>query len=538
MSLDAKIKMRIGFASIYSWRPHVEHVFYLSQLVRDAGHEVSYLTCDADLPTCYTRELRTGTMSGVVNCLTCRMGGLRTFANKGVVSIGAMRDESTPGAERARDWSSSSASTLGRFESEADYRSPEFADLVERLAPAAEMAYSAARNWISQQKLDAVCVFNGRMDTTRAVIEAARDAGIRFITSERTWFGDGLQLLADEYCLGLKAVHRTIRDWRDKPLTRSQAIRAAKPIASRFTRSNIKEWQAYNVAASEEDWPITGARHRVLLLPGSGNEIWGHPDWQDEWPEKSVAYDAVCRHLGLSPEDVVLRCHPNWSGKIGMRDGERATAYYTQWAYERGFHVIPSTASASTLGLIDQADAILTSGSSAGLDAGILGKQVISVSPSSFREAGFQDSACGPDELALVRFSKELDAATQSTLAATRARQALRYMYTMGCRIPQYVDFVRSQTTTQYEYFEGADPERFLDLIRTGELKTDDATNAETVDEEDIVLAMIHNREWQKILDEPLETLQAPLYKVKRRLAFRAVDGLREYLPRGHLLGG
>ena len=50
--------MRIGFASVYSWRPHVEHLAFLARMVEKAGHETHFLTCDADLDNCYTREMR------------------------------------------------------------------------------------------------------------------------------------------------------------------------------------------------------------------------------------------------------------------------------------------------------------------------------------------------------------------------------------------------------------------------------------------------------------------------------------------------
>jgi len=39
--------MRIGFVNLFSFRPHVEQLYYLSVLLKSAGHEVFFLTCDA-----------------------------------------------------------------------------------------------------------------------------------------------------------------------------------------------------------------------------------------------------------------------------------------------------------------------------------------------------------------------------------------------------------------------------------------------------------------------------------------------------------
>jgi hypothetical protein len=182
--------MRIGFATIYAWRPHVEHAYFLARLAEKAGHEAFFLTCDADLPACYTREMRD--RPAWRECLECRAGGLRSYTRRNVSSLGDCVAGDT--AEAPVEWVHSSASTLGRFESAADYASPAFERIAERLLPAVQLSYRAARAWIRRERLDAVCVFNGRMDATRAILEAARSLGVRVVSLERTWFGDGLQI--------------------------------------------------------------------------------------------------------------------------------------------------------------------------------------------------------------------------------------------------------------------------------------------------------------------------------------------------------
>ncbi len=208
--------MRIGFASIYSWRPHVSMLRFLATLARKAGHEAYFLTCDGDLTDCYTKEQKSDRPAWL-NCTLCRAGGIRSFEARNVSALGALKeDEQTPSA-RSREWAMSSASTLGRFETDEDFSSVELNRLVDRLEVPAREAYGAARRWIESEKLDALCVFNGRVESTRAICEAARDSGIRYVTTERTWFGDGIQLYPDENCLGLRSVDKMMRDWRDRP---------------------------------------------------------------------------------------------------------------------------------------------------------------------------------------------------------------------------------------------------------------------------------------------------------------------------------
>lgn len=526
--------MRIGFTSIYAWRPHVEHLAYLAGLAEAGGHAVSFLTCDSDLEHCYTKALRPE-VSDFVHCTRCRVGGVRSYAGRGVHSIGSLVDRTVALPACASEWSRSSASTLGRFESDEEFASGEFLDLAAHLDPPTRDAYTAALRWIERERLDAICLFNGRMDATRAVLEAARAAGTPFVSLERTWFGDGLQLLPGENCLGLQSVDQLVREWRNRPLTQSQALRAAGHIASRFLRRNGKEWRAYNIAARQADWPRPAAPRRVLLVPGSRNEVWGHPDWISKWPHHTVAFDALIDQLGLDAREVVLRCHPNWGERIGTQDGHRSEQHFTEWARQRGIHCIASTDPASTLGLIEQCDAVVVCGGSAALEAGVLGKQVIAVAPSNYQQAGFQCDADTPAAMRDVTLHCELGRQTQARRAAEIARLTLRFAYTMIYRVPQFVDQVRCITTTRYEYREGADPARLTELLRSAVLTADDGGWSDDASGEDAVLERIAARDWNSLLDGATAPSVTALSPVKRRWLFRPIDRIREAMPRGDL---
>ena len=520
--------LRIGFATIYSWRPHVEHAYFLARLAEKAGHEAHFLTCDADLPTCYTREMRD--RPAWKECLQCRAGGLRSYTGRNVTSIGASAPRDS--APALAEWAYSSASTLGRFESDADYASSDFAAIAARLQPAVQLSYQAARAWVRDQRLDAVCVFNGRMDATRAVFEAARSLGVRVVSMERTWFSDGLQLYPEESCLGLRNVHRLVGMWRDSPLTRAQALLAASHVARRFLRQNAKEWRAYNVNARATAWPVHGGRRKILLIPSSRNEVWGHADWVSGWSDPLAAYDALIDHLCLAANDLVLRCHPNWAERIGRQGGEHSERHYAEWATRRGVHVIGSADATSTLGLIEQCDAIVVANGSAALEAGILGKQVIAIAPSIYQEAGLRDAVTSPQQLSTLRLHGTLDPASQAQRRSAIPRQTLRFAYTMVHRIPQYTRFVRADATTKFSYDLSADPQSFIDLLTTGELRADDEDHADGTADEDAVLHQIAQRDWQGLLDA-LAPDRRHYEPVRRRFLFRPIDTVRRWMPVG-----
>jgi hypothetical protein len=526
--------MRVGYSSIYSWRPHVEHLQFLATLSRQSGHEAFYLTCDADFPTCYARELRPE-RSAWMNCARCRIGGVRSYADHNVSSIGSLVSGGDSSSFDAYSWAVSSASTLGRFESDTDFTTDAFRLLATRLEPVARASYIAARRWIEKEKLDAICVFNGRMDATRGILEAARTAGIRCISVERTWFGDGLHLTADESCLGLHEVSRLVENWRDKPLSEAQALRAVSHIALRFLRRNTKEWRAYNTDATRNTWPSSGGARRILLTPGSRNEVWSHPDWESSWSERTAAFDAIIDHLNLRPDDLVLRCHPNWGEKIGSELGQLSEIYYTSWAKSRGICTIPSRDPTSTLGLIEQADAIVVCGGSAALEAGIIGKQVIATSPSVYQSAGFESPVYSSDQLGTLALHVDENESSRACTAVRISKLALRFAYTMVYRVAQYVDFVRCVNTTHYRYLQGANPQRFVDLIHSGVLTADDTMLEVSDSGEQLILELIKARAWDRLATSYDPLADRPRLRVQRRWMYRPVDRLRAVWPRGDL---
>jgi hypothetical protein len=458
------------------------------------------------------------------------MGGLRSYESSHVSSIGELAEPQGPSPEGADTWALSSASTLGRFESPEDFAGDAFRHQAERLRPATALAYQAARNWIARERLDAVCVFNGRMDATRAIFEAARNAGVRVISVERSWFGNGMQLLPDEHCLGLRSIWRLVSEWKDRPLTGDQARRSAAMAARRFLRDNRTEWRAYNVNAVAAEWPVAGAARKVLFLPSSTNEIWSHPDWQSGWSDPLAAVDAIMARLGLAPNDVVMRCHPNWSERIGKNDGRHAERYYTEWARARGVHAIPSHAPTSTLDLIEQCELLLVQVGSAAFEAGLLGKRIVTTGPSTYHLGGFTDNVHRPEDVERLAPLAPWAAGDRGRSVAQRA---LRFGYSMAMRVPQYGPFVRGESSSLYRYTGGADPGRLTRLLRTGRLEADDERFAETTAEEDAVLDLVARRDWRTLAAQAEDPAAGDEQPVRRRWMFRPIDTVRNWMPVG-----
>jgi len=519
--------MRIGIASIYSFRPHVEHLYYLSTLLERAGHQISGLACQASVSACYPMLLRD--RPAVRECPLCVLGGLHSFAVSDINHIKRKYANFQISDERAESLAMSSSATLLRTETAAELHGRDAYELRKRLMPSVRRAYASTREWIESRSLDAILLFNGRMDLTAAVAAAAEDAGVRYISVERTWFGHGVQLLPDANCLSLQDMDRFSQVFRDQYLAGTQASLAAGHMARRFMRSNVLEWRVYNRRAAGARWPGKGSGQRVLVLPSSKNELQGHPDWTEGWGDNTKALDELIQYLGLNPSNTVVRCHPNWAEKIGSVSGTRSSEHYRLWAEKNGVVIVPPESNVDTYDLVQQADIVVLNGGSTALEAALLAKPVICLGPARYREAGFSLHINGPNEWNKLN---ELG----SIPAEEAMVRVLRFVYAQMCRIPQYVNHVRADTPTTFRYYEGANPERLAQLLTGGELQPDDATCAKSDAEEREVVERIKRAEWSRLSSfDAWSPPGAQLTTIRRRMGLRWLDGYRARKPRGDL---
>ncbi len=514
--------MNIGFANIFSFRPHVEHLYYLSTLMSEAGHNVYFLTCDAAVSNCYPRAIKGS--GKAKECTKCIMGGVRSFPVSRVTSLqsgGEPLDQLT--LDRL---ALSSSCTLNRTESEKEWNEPEVVAIRRSLYKPVQTAFQGALNWINDNKLDAVVCFNGRMDLPRAVTYACETAGIPFVTHERTWFGDGLQLIPNANCLSLKSLNKMVDEFDDKPLTEAQARLAGKLAGERFLQLNSLEWRLYNQNPEPAPWPLDTPGPRVLVIPSSKNEFAGHDEWRTEWEDNTKALDDLFEAFSIKPGQVVVRCHPNWAENIGQVGGDRSLALYRNWTELNGIYCISSEQKASTYDLIQQADIVVLNGGSSAVEAGVCGKQVICMGPSTYQNAGFVRAFL--DRKSLF----ERDALTPLD-PDTVIRKTLRFLYLRSHRFAQYVEFVRAIETTRYEYRDGADPQRLLDMLITGEMTADDTSFAQNQSAEDPIVQALINNEWGRLADYVVERPKLRPLSIQRRFGLRWIDGVRAKMPRG-----
>lgn len=458
--------MKVGFVNIYPYRPHAHQAKYLERLVKSLGWETYALVCDGNAAQCYLRELK-GT--GRLECAKCILGGLRSFTFDHTDSAWRYWSKSTVRPEHEA-FVESSAYTLTRVESWEQRQSKLVADKKKILLPDSVNFYRAALKWIEHRQLDAVIAFNGRMDLTRAAIEACRTAGIPFVTHERPLFGHGLILNRNANCSSLEKIHRINQEYSAKPLSAEQCAIAAKLAAERLTGGNPLEWKRYNInAAKTEAWPVQSTGPRVLVCPSSKNELLGHPDWSTEWTDNTDAIDIAVDNGWFGYADILVRFHPSWSVKFGQVSAQLCEDHYRQWCESRGVTFIESASKVSTQDLIRLADVVVLNGSNTMFEAGILGKPVICLGPSPYSFSGAATDVLTVGDFKKNKFDEVLRAEPARLISRT-----LRYFYSKAAREPVFTNYIRSKTVTECAFYEGADPQMLAGLITNGADLVDD----------------------------------------------------------------
>ena len=516
--------MNIGFVSIYAYRPHVENLFYLSEVISKGGHQASFFVCDASVPKCYSQLLKGHAKWR--ECPVCMLGGFRSYPARTIYGI-EHKFKANLSIQLLENIAKSSAYTINRIETPEDCTSEDVLQTQEQLYDSVQVIYGNVINWINNYGIDGILCFNGRMALTRAVTFACEQLKVPYVTVERTLFGPGLTLIPNANCLSLKEFDEFNKKFSQFPLKSLQAQLAAKFAALRFLKQNVLEWRLYNSDAIHVEWPLLENKSpKVIILPSSRHEFAGHKNFFCEWESITDAIDEILACLDISHSNCILRCHPNWAENIGVNTGYRSERYYTSWASRNGVYCIRSLEKADTYHLMHQADIIIVNGSSCGFEGGILGKKVICIGAARYQEAGFTYQIRRKSELSRLKLLDQHD-------EKATVRKTLRFIYTCAYRIAQYTRYVSPRSTTRYHYHQGASSDPIVKMLSTGVLPANDPEVADDSFEEDIMVEAILSQQWAKLASLEISEEELPYQQVNRRLGLRWIDNLRDKFPRG-----
>ena len=524
--------MNIGLFAGPTFRPHPEHVSWLGQLAKAGGHRVVGLSCDGAVSDCYGRALLGRSRMG---CVPCSLAGLRAYPGVEIQSARTLTGSSTLSGWRDAEVLSS-VRTILREEDDLRLGGPEATALLSRLAAPAAQMYAKYCEWIQRERLDAVLVFNGRMDVTKAAIRAAQHCGIRFAAIERASFDTGVRVTPMTHCNSLRSEHRLQAIFRDVPLLADQAAFAADFIARRVMRMPVSEWRSYNPDRVAAEWPHPSTGARVLVGPSSQYEVRGEEGWE-ELGDMREAVDEVVERLGPGAS-VVVRGHPVWGETIAGATGESAARYYREWCSKRGYAFVEPDSKADTRSLMMQADVVLATGGTIGIEAACAGSAVLALAPCYYQASGAVGNAVSPGSLESALMIRQV-------APRERIRHALRAIYTHAYRTTQYCRYMRPVPGSQgaeWEYRSDANFTQVERALVSGFTQADDERVATDTTAEDAVIDSMQGEHWRQLIDDAQRHRREPSIsggewrRLRLSIPARVLLSVRGRLPKGDRL--
>jgi hypothetical protein len=438
----------VGVAQIYPWRPHAFQRDYLLSLARETGARTSELVCDGSFARCYEKQYQTLGLGTIDHCLKCRLGRGRERSHRPFKVDWSTKNVPVAGEKQAII---SNRAAIVRAEIQEDLGTEAGGD---GLLFAYRAGYHSAVRWIEECNLDLVLVFNGRIDLLKGVVDAAVACGVDFMSYERTWFGDGVMMLPGENCLGLAHIHTACQTVGAIALTEEDRLRAETIINRRVHRIGSNEWRDFQKRGDTEYADLKsqiGHPPKVLVLPSSTYEIWGHDDWRNEWADNFEAMDYLQSVLGIPFEDFLVRGHPIWAQRVGRNFGDKADSHYRKYCERRGIRYVEPSSPVHTSALIEASELVALNGGSSVIEAIWRGKPVVSLAASHFQHSGVCPTLLGPGQPLEIPDD------------ATRRRQIVKFIHSMDRVTPTFVNHLKAVSAGEQQAFAGGD---FADIAR------------------------------------------------------------------------
>lgn len=300
----------------------------------------------------------------------------------------------------------------------------------------AALTFTGMRSAIKQLKPDSLLLFNGRMSLTRAAMEAAKLDELRTFCHERGMVYNTLALWENERCSQYTQRREAARSCNIIPLTIPQ-LRASFNWVSDRRRGKNLNWRPFmkqqrNSAATLAQAGIKMGDAFKLVLTSSDDEFVAEPDRNRVFSEQYLWLRAILDWCQVHfTQKIVFRFHPNtssesWKFLLKQLPELCEESHNRQAEPHINFKIIPPSSSLDTYAFMDAASAVLTYGTTGGVEAAALGKTVILADDCWYYGLPFVQSATSPEH-----FRSLIDAAPRARVAPDLyiSQRAIRFIW-------------------------------------------------------------------------------------------------------------
>ena len=423
--------MKVLFPPTYFPSPHLETELELMADYLEQGHEVYALQCRGELPTCFANWEHRPAL-----CLECRgrfdkgmaiLGGRVTVipmsppdsSLEGIPSdfsdIDSLKSFTWEGAQIGL----SAVSTLITKSGDHGFDTVANRESVDREVRAAIDVFRNFKEVAQRIKADHAVIFNGRFSTSLPAINACDQLGITYSTHDRGgtkdhyWHIQGTEVNDLDY-----AIREITRKWMSTPETEAMK-RGSRFFTDRRTRVEHC-WRSFTKRQQREQLPpeFDSGQHNIAIFNSSIEETEALRFWPRQIRIYKDEVDAISRIVESTADDPAihfyLRIHPNLAGRDNtqLRDLSRLHGRY------RNLSLIEAGSPVDTYALMERSAAIVTFGSTLGVESCYWGKPSILIGRALYEN---EDCAYVPaDHDETVRLIRQRNLSPRPQIGAIR----------------------------------------------------------------------------------------------------------------------
>jgi hypothetical protein len=238
--------------------------------------------------------------------------------------------------------------------------------------------YAALHTWLSQNAPDLVVIPNGRTSRQKMARIAAENIGIA------VKFYENGRATKDSYYLGTTQPHDRVASQAEvDSLTSHLSTSEISALAQSWLSERMNPTSGTNTFSAgwgntPQSKDATKSRERAVFFSSSADEFLAFgPMWNiDQWSSQFQAFDMLMERLSEKSVDLILRIHPNLSGK--SQTYFRATVAEIKELKKKypGLIIHWHNSPANSYDLAESADYVIAERSTIALEANLMGKPV------------------------------------------------------------------------------------------------------------------------------------------------------------------
>ena len=243
-------------------------------------------------------------------------------------------------------------------------------DLVKNNLIAATIVHYSLKNRLGEDRPDRLIIFNGRMSSLRPALRLAQSLHIEVYVHERSGDLNRYYLVKNVYPHDIDFIKQEIElTYENSPLSETEKLEVASQWFEERINNHPQAWFSFTENQTRGLLPKSFdlQKTNIAVFNSSEDEMVSIEGWQN--PLYKNQNDAIYKILNefkdMSSIRFFLRIHPNLSNV----NNSQTRFLEGDFSEFKNLEIIPAESPVSTYTLIDKCDLIITFGSTVGIEA-------------------------------------------------------------------------------------------------------------------------------------------------------------------------